>query len=169
MRCPGCCNPEMLDDRLANQRPVAALLDEALAANVEGLSFLGGEPFYQAEGFAELAEGAQDAGLSVMVFTGYTLAELEASEDPHAAQLLAHTDLLVDGRYDETKRTQARRWIGSENQVLHFLTSRYDPEDPQFSAPNTLEIRMVGTRITLNGFPVDGARTDVAFRRIKGR
>jgi anaerobic ribonucleoside-triphosphate reductase activating protein len=161
LRCAGCCNPEMLafnPKRPRDAVPAEALARQALETEgVEGVTFLGGEPFAQAPALAEVARAVRAGGLSVMVFSGYTIAELRAQAD--AAELLAHTDLLVDGRYDEARRTTARRWIGSDNQVMHFLTDRYQPDDPRFHAPNHLEIRMRDGVITLNGFPVAGART----------
>jgi anaerobic ribonucleoside-triphosphate reductase activating protein len=150
LRCPGCCNPEMLRfGRSARQVAPEALADEV--ADVEGVSFLGGEPFAQAEALAVLARLVRARGLSVMVFSGFTLAELR--ERPGAAALLAETDLLVDGRYDRRLRTTARRWIGSENQVLHFLTDRYRPDDLRFREPNHVELRWDGRTVTVNGFP----------------
>ena len=158
-RCPGCCNPEMLVFEKKTEMAVAELLADAKQADVEGFSFLGGEPFSQAAGFAALAEGAREAGLTVMIYTGYTLEELNAIEDPDVARLLAATDLLVDGRYEEALRTTERRWIGSTNQTLHFLSDAYRPDDPRFSEPNTVEIRMVDGELTLNGWPILGNRT----------
>lgn len=161
MRCPGCCNPEML--AFTQKQPTSAeeLVQQALSAGVEGVSFLGGEPFAQAEGLSYVAKEVRSRGLSVMVFTGFTLAELKAKEDPWVEALLSSTDLLVDGRYIEAQRTNARRWVGSENQVMHFLTDRYHPSDPRFSAANSLEIRLTSKGITINGFPVSGAKTRI--------
>lgn len=162
MRCPGCCNPEMLP--FAPREAIAAevLAARAIDAGVEGVSFLGGEPFAQAEALAEVARLVRGAGLSVMVFSGYTRAELD--DVPFSAALLAATDLLVDGRYVAEQRTTRRRWIGSENQVLHFLSDRYRADDPRFSEPNHLEIRMKGGVITLNGWPALGAATRVTSK-----
>lgn len=160
LRCVGCCNPEMLAFRPADRREPDELIAAAVAAGVEGVSLLGGEPFAQAAGLATLAEGVRARGLSVMVFSGYTLAELR-EQGPDAARLLAATDLLVDGRYDASRRTTTRRYIGSDNQVLHFLSPRYTPEDPRLHASNTLELRLRGGEITLNGWPVLGPRTRV--------
>ena len=42
---------------------------------------------------------------------------------------------------------------------MHFLTDRYAPDDPRFSEGNHLEIRLRNGTITLNGWPVLGART----------
>jgi len=140
-----------------------ALLRDIVQADVEGISLLGGEPFAQALGLASVAEGAQAAGLTVMVFSGHRLTQLQrrAQTEPGVARLLAATDLLVDGPYLAAKRTTTRRYIGSDNQGLHFLTDRYQPDDPRFSAPNHLELHLSGGVLTVNGYPVLGARTQI--------
>ncbi len=162
MRCPGCCNPELLQFEGGTLRTVDEIFGEVMASDVEGISLLGGEPFAAAEALATLAHAVRRQGRSVMVFTGYTLAELQGEGAPPGADaLLAETDLLVDGRYDKATHTTRRRWIGSDNQVLHFLTERYHPDDPRFSEPNTLEIRIDGDRVLINGFPIQGARTRI--------
>ncbi len=165
LRCPGCCNPEMLDASVSRtERSPGELVAEALAANVEGISLLGGEPFAQANGLASVAEGVRAAGLSVMVFSGYLLTQLQrrAGDDPGVARLLAATDLLVDGPYRERQRTTTRRYVGSTNQTMHFLSDFYRPDDPRFSAPNHVELHLKGGVLTLNGYPVLGARTKIS-------
>lgn len=159
LRCPGCCNPEMLDFVAADRRRAEDLVEEACAAEVEGISLLGGEPFAQAEALAPLAEGVRARGLSVMIYSGYTLAELQSQ--PQAGRLLAATDLLVDGRFEARQRSQRRRFIGSDNQVLHFLSARYRPDDPRLGGPNHVELRLRRGELTINGWPVLGPRTRV--------
>jgi anaerobic ribonucleoside-triphosphate reductase activating protein len=167
LRCPGCCNPEMLPVVERTRRSVDDITAEVLAAReehgIEGISLLGGEPTRQAGPLADVAAAAQAAGLSVMVYSGFTLAELQAEGDDDVRRLLSHTDLLVDGRYDETRRTTTRRFIGSDNQMLHFLTTRYRRDDPRLSADNTVELRVRvgsdGALFVVNGWPVHGART----------
>jgi anaerobic ribonucleoside-triphosphate reductase activating protein len=158
IRCAECCNPEMFDARRGQAIELDALrarVTEAQARGVIGVTFLGGEPFEQAAGLAELARHARSQEMTVMVFSGYTLAEIEAR--PDAAELLALTDLLVDGRYDRTRPEPSppsgRRWIGSANQVMHYLTSAYAPDDPRMREPNTIEIRLSKAGLLVNGWP----------------
>lgn len=161
MRCAGCCNPEMLAfDREGgvSTRPVRELLEILRGLDVEGVSLLGGEPFAHDTALASFAEGARALGRSVMVFSGYTLDELRASPRPDTARLLAATDLLVDGRYEASQRSTSRRWIGSDNQRLHRLTDRYRADDPRFAEPNHVELRLRGDALTVNGWPLFGAR-----------
>lgn len=159
IRCAQCCNPEMFDPRRGTPTELADLcaqLDAAKAAGVEGISILGGEPFEQAAGLADVAEAARARGLTVMVYSGYYLDEIKA-RGAEAARLLAAIDLLVDGRYDHTRPEPAppegRRWIGSRNQTMHYLTGAYAETDPRMRSENTIEIRIVDGKLLINGWP----------------
>lgn len=159
IRCPGCCNPHLFDGRRGEAVAVETLLAEVLTAlpDIEGLTFLGGEPFEQAAPLARLGAGAHALGLSVMVFSGYTLEELRAGGEPEVEALLRVTDLLVDGRYDAARPERRRRWVGSENQRFHYLTGRYSPEieRPRDGAPlREVEVRIEADgRVRANGWP----------------
>lgn len=165
LRCPGCCNPEMLPFAGGTQRRLADVVDELRASQeqhgIEGVTFLGGEPLAHVTGAAALARQARQLGLSVMVFSGYTLAEARQLPDAAVHELLALTDLLVDGPYVREQPEARRRWIGSANQQIHFLTDRYRADDPCWQRPNTLEIRLRDNEVTINGFPVKA----VSFQR----
>jgi anaerobic ribonucleoside-triphosphate reductase activating protein len=161
LRCPGCCNPEMLPFTGGQELSIAAVLDQLDAARtehkIEGITLLGGEPLAHAAAAALLATGTQRRGLSVMVFSGYTFEEAQALADPAVADLLRCTDILVDGPYVRDLPETRRRWIGSANQRIHFLSDRYRADDPCWRKPNTLEIRLSGTELTINGFPAPSA------------
>jgi anaerobic ribonucleoside-triphosphate reductase activating protein len=162
LRCPGCCNPEMLPfegGQLVNLPELLREIDAAAGRHgVEGITLLGGEPTAQAAAAAQLAVGVQRMGLGVVVFSGFTLEELRQKRDPHMDDLLRHTDILVDGPYLRALPETRRRWIGSQNQVIHFLTGRYRADDPAWTRPNSLEIRFQGGELQVNGFPAAEAR-----------
>ncbi|MBL8923608.1 MAG: radical SAM protein [Myxococcaceae bacterium] len=157
LRCPGCCNPEMfVHGKGGVELEPAALAAEVLATpGIEGLSVLGGEPFEQPEGVAELCRLVKAAGKTVMVYSGYTLDELRAlvKTTPAVQAVLDTADLLLDGRYDATKPETTRRWVGSTNQTLHFFTDAYRPDDPRFWTSNTVELRLERGKLTINGWP----------------
>jgi anaerobic ribonucleoside-triphosphate reductase activating protein len=161
LRCPGCCNPRMLPFEGGNAVSVADLAGRAIGAagpgGVEGITLLGGEPFAQARGAAGLARRVREAGLSVMVFSGHTIEQIRADPDPGAGELLGQVDLLVDGPYWRDQPETRRRWIGSSNQRVHALSGRYRVDDPAWERPDTLEIRLVGGSITVNGYPSPAA------------
>jgi anaerobic ribonucleoside-triphosphate reductase activating protein len=132
---------------------VVGQVQVAAGQGVEGITLLGGEPLAHAAGAAALARSMRELGLTVMVFSGYTLAEARGLSDPAVADLLAHTDILVDGPYLREQPEARRRWIGSANQQIHFLSDRYRADDPRWLLPNTLEIRLEGGELSVNGFP----------------
>lgn len=155
IRCPGCFNPHFWGTHGGTEQLVSDLAQRVAAANVEGITFLGGEPFEQADGLAQLAAAVRGQGLSVMTFTGYDRAFLESSLAPSGAgDLLAATDLLIDGRYDAATPDTLRPWVGSTNQRFHFLTNRYRYlEESLPSLRDTVEIRLAPDgQVTLNGW-----------------
>ncbi len=157
LRCPGCCNPEML--RFEGGTPmtladVAGQLSETHARDgLEGITLLGGEPLAHGAGGAALARAAHALGLNVMVFSGYLLEDARGMVDPAVQELLAEIDILVDGPYVREQPETRRRWIGSSNQRIHFLSERCDPHDPRWLQKNTLEIRLRDGELSVNGFP----------------
>ena len=162
LRCPGCCNPEYLPfdgGQSATVGEIVSLVEKAREeTGVEGITLLGGEPFAHAAPAAALASAAHERGLTVMAFTGFTLEQLREQADPHVAALLTDIDILVDGPYLREQPDTERRWIGSTNQRIHFLTPRYRADDACWQKKNTLEIRLRGLELTVNGFPAVGAK-----------
>ena len=122
--------------------------------DVEGLTLLGGEPFEQPGALAELARLVRARGQTVMTFTGYELDELRSAASPAVADLLNHTDLLVDGRFEVKRLDTARPWVGSTNQRFHALTDRYaELVDRLAALPDRLEIRVAPDgRVDVNGW-----------------
>ena len=161
LRCPGCCNPEMLPftggTAIALRDLLAQIEEAARVHNVEGITLLGGEPLAHAASSAALARAIRELGLTIMIFSGYTLEEARQLPDAAVAELLALTDILVDGLYLREQPETRRRWIGSTNQRIHFLSERYRADDPRWLQPNTLEIRLRGSELTVNGFPAHSA------------
>jgi len=157
LRCPGCCNPEMLSFQGGMERTVQSVCEEIRRAvelhSIEGITFLGGEPLSHASSAVPIAEYARNLGLSVMIFSGHILEEVHLLPDPNIPRLLVLADILVDGPFMRDLPDNTRRWIGSTNQRIHFLTDRYDANDPCWQESNTLEIRLRGKELTVNGFP----------------
>jgi anaerobic ribonucleoside-triphosphate reductase activating protein len=143
--------------RLMHLSEVLRAIDSAVEEGIEGITLLGGEPMAHADSAAPLARLVQARKLSVMVFTGFTIEELRGSRDSAVHELLAHTDILVDGPYRRDLPETRRRWIGSANQRVFFLSSRYRADDPAWLLPNTLEIRLSGLELKINGFPASQA------------
>ena len=118
-RCPGCHNPETHDPAGGYDSSTENIL-AAVAQNplLKGVTFSGGDPFLQAEAFAELARALHERGLDVITYTGYTIEQLLAGLERHPdwRALLEETDTLVDGPFLLEQKSLMLRFRGSKNQ-----------------------------------------------------
>lgn len=161
LKCEGCFNPHFWGKKGGSKVTVDALLKQVLSARkrnpqIEGVTFLGGEPFEQAEPLARLAKNLQMNNLTTMVFSGYTLDELldTKSRDYRARkEFLESIDLLVDGRYEKQNPDLQRPWVGSKNQTFHFLTDRYSHATLFEDTRDSLEITVFSSGLLqVNGW-----------------
>lgn len=119
---------------------------------VEGVTFLGGEPFSQAAGLAELGSVLRKNGHSIVTFTGYYLEHLIDHASQDWLDLLKVTDLLIDGPFVKSKLDLSRPWIGSSNQRYHFLTDRYSESAVLSETSNKIEVRLsTSGEVSING------------------
>jgi anaerobic ribonucleoside-triphosphate reductase activating protein len=159
LKCHGCFNPHLWIQDKSKERDVAQVISQIEVAlgtepDVEGLSFLGGEPFNQAEALAEIANYFHGLGYSLTTFTGFTYESLlsQSKLRPGFSRLLSETDLLIDGPFIEDRLDRSRPWLGSTNQKYRFLTDRYSMKDIDSSA-DAIEITIDETgEILLNGW-----------------
>jgi anaerobic ribonucleoside-triphosphate reductase activating protein len=165
--CLGCIAPEWIPRQPAREMRPARLAAELLAhPDVTGLTFSGGEPMAQAAGLAQVIEIARrQRDLTLICFTGYRLAELRSrSPGPGVAELLARTDVLIDGRY-VAARNDGRGMRGSSNQQVHMLTGRLAHVAGELAdGPRRTEIRLRGPSALLVGVP--GREVAETFDRV---
>lgn len=164
LKCKGCFNPHFWSQHGGSIKDVDSMLQDVISARekfpeIEGVTFLGGEPFEQAESLAELSRGLRKLDFSIMVFSGYTLAELkdhQSREYGSRLNLLSSIDLLADGRYQQDNVDTDRPWVGSKNQEFHFLTERYSEETLLNSVKDGLEITVLNSgEVKINGWATD--------------
>ena len=153
--CRGCFNSEACSPQGGYDASVDDVVRDILGADgIEGVTLSGGEPFQQPRPLAELCRRVKEAGLSVFVFSGYTLGEIQASSDPAAHCLLGLIDILLAGRFVETRACRSL-WRGSENQTVHFLTDRYRAQDFDLDS-GAAEVEVILGRsgeVVITGFP----------------
>jgi anaerobic ribonucleoside-triphosphate reductase activating protein len=157
IRCPGCFNPHLWTSRGGQRITPAELADTVLAAGADGVTLLGGEPFEQAGALAQVAKRVQDAGRSVMTFSGYSLAELRsavAAGRDDVADLLAHTDLLAAGPFRADRIDTVRPWVGSTNQELVLLSDRFPDLLAELDeTPDRVEVTVSASgEVSVNGW-----------------
>lgn len=117
--CPGCHNAVTHDFDGGYDCSVEKIL-AAIDANplLDGVTFSGGEPACQPEGFLVLAKAVKERGLDIVMYSGYTYEELllMAEGDGALDALLQLVDVLVDGRYEADRRDLTLLFRGSRNQ-----------------------------------------------------
>lgn len=143
-RCEGCITPDSQPlDGGEIVKVVDIICELKKHPDIEGITISGGEPFLQSAALSVLAKWCSDQGLGVIVFSGYTLAQLQRKKNAQSssAEFLAYIDVLVDGLYiaDENKDTGFR---GSQNQEFHFLTDRYKGDLNYFNDYSKLQFEV---------------------------
>lgn len=154
LRCQGCFNSGFWPFNSGQRITVSALIDLLLReSTTEGVSFSGGEPFSQPGPLAEVAMQVQAAGKGVLIFTGFTSNDLRTSHSPQIQRLLAATDLLVAGPYEQHNACK-HPLLASANQELVYLTERY--RNKTLGTRKTeYHISNAGD-VTVTGFPLKG-------------
>lgn len=150
--CKGCFAKETWDfesGKIYSVKELYNLINSQV--NIEGVTFLGGEPFEQAKELSELSKMVKRDNLSVLCFTGYTLEELKVKKDKYINEFLSNIDLLIDGGFEQEHFDLSRPWVGSSNQRFIFLTDRYCENDLK-KYKNKIELHLdYDGRIEING------------------
>ena len=85
-----------------------------------GITFSGGDPFFQAESCSEIARYCQEKGLNVWCYTGFTYEKLlELSiKNESILNFLSQIDVLVDGKFIQEQKSYDAIFRGSKNQRI---------------------------------------------------
>lgn len=119
--CPGCHNPEthsFNDGCLLDIDEVKEMIDNL--EGQDGVTFSGGDPFYQPEACFTLAKHIKKRGLNVWCYTGFlfeTLIEL-SKKNSKIMDFLKEIDVLVDGPFLLEKKSYDAIFRGSTNQRI---------------------------------------------------
>jgi anaerobic ribonucleoside-triphosphate reductase activating protein len=148
--CPGCFNLASWPFEI-NQLITIDTLAEKILKNSRntGVTFSGGEPFWQAPALASLARKLKAAGLNVMSFTGFTLKLLQSESAPPGSQeLLEQLDILVDGPFVESLAIHSPTSpVSSSNQRVHILNPAFQEQITWASDQIEIHVLKDGSRI----------------------
>lgn len=112
------------------------IVSRVLADEFANVTFSGGDPMFQPEGFTEVAAAIKARSeKTIWCYTGYRFEDLLFH--PQQAQLLRYVDVLVDGPFVQALRDESLLFRGSSNQRLidvpaslragEAVLFRYDP------------------------------------------
>ena len=130
-QCSGCHNPETWDFNGGKPLPANIIeqLKEAITANgiQRNFSILGGEPLAEEnkETVLQILQAIRESfpDITICLWTGYTLEELQNMNDSTISNILSSINVLIDGRYEQDQRDVSLMLRGSRNQKIHILNS----------------------------------------------
>lgn len=116
-RCPGCHNPTSWDFNAGTIYDVDELADIVISHEFN-VTLTGGDPLQtpDTEALLHLIKRLKSAGLSIWLYTGYTLEE--AQRISKLRPILAEIETLVDGPFIEDLRDPSLPFRGSSNQRI---------------------------------------------------
>jgi anaerobic ribonucleoside-triphosphate reductase activating protein len=118
--CKGCHNPQSWDFNGGREMTTDEIMKIIEADPYADVTFSGGDPMYQAEGFIELARAIrQRTDKTIWCYTGFTYEAL--LKMPKQRELLELIDVLVDGPFVESLRDPDLLFRGSSNQRIISL------------------------------------------------
>lgn len=135
--CPGCFNKEAWDFNYGKpftDETIEYIIGLLSFSHYKGITFLGGEPFAASnqEGLLRLAKKVKETypDKTIWCFTGYDF-EKEIMKEmydkwPYTKELLSYIDVLVDGRFVESKKDLGLRFKGSSNQRTIMVQESLD-------------------------------------------
>lgn len=124
--CKGCFNADLMNPN--SGEPFTARTWGHLATllssdYISGLSLLGGDPLHprNLKGIKLIVDTVKEQfpTKDIWLWTGYTLEDLTQEQ----REIVESVDMLIDGRYDETKKTR-KPFRGSDNQVQYQIVDR---------------------------------------------
>ena len=120
-KCPGCHNPQThsFDDGFElDIEEVKEEIDELVGQ--DGVTFSGGDPFYQVEACLELAKYIKSKKLNVWCYTGFTYESLISlsKNNPKIKEFIKTIDVLIDGPFLLEQKSLDCAFRGSKNQRI---------------------------------------------------
>lgn len=119
--CEGCFNKETHDFVGGELKEVDNLINDVIDNPLlKGVTFSGGDPLEQAEGFSYMAKAFKKKGLNIWCYTGYTFEQIlnMMKEDKELYELIINIDILVDGKFEIKNKKDGLKFRGSTNQRL---------------------------------------------------
>lgn len=117
--CPSCHNPFTHDFNGGDLVDIDDVLDaiECLEGQ-DGITLSGGDPFFQPASCTKIAKKAHELGMNVWAYTGFIYEDLIKNGNKDILELLTEIDVLIDGKFDPSKKSLDLEFRGSSNQRI---------------------------------------------------
>ncbi len=115
--CPSCHNPSTHSfdgGELVDVEDVIERIENL--SNQDGITFSGGDPMFQAKACSIIAKKIHELGMNVWAYTGFTFEELLDKGNKEILDFLRNIDVLIDGKFELSKKSLDIKFRGSTNQ-----------------------------------------------------
>ena len=154
--CAGCMTPDSQSFEGGQDISVETIAELILnIQDIEGITITGGEPFAQSEPIVRLLKILKkQKDFGVIVYSGYTMKQLNQKNSHIIKEFLNLIDTLIDGKYIEMLN-DGKSARGSSNQQICQLTSRYDKIYNTYCKENSrnIELHLQKEQIMVVGIP----------------
>ncbi|MGI6243651.1 MAG: anaerobic ribonucleoside-triphosphate reductase activating protein [Prevotella sp.] len=135
--CPGCHNPMSWDINNGHEMSTEDIMKVIEADPFANVTFSGGDPMFQPEGFTELAQAIRKrTHKTIWCFSGFKFETL--MRNPRQRRLLELIDVLVDGPFVRELRDESLVFRGSSNQrIIDVQASLREGNVLQFKIHNS--------------------------------
>ena len=120
-KCPGCHNPQTHSFDEGFELDIEEVREQIDALEgQDGITFSGGDPFYQVEACLELAKYIKLKKMSIWCYTGFTYEALISlsKNNPKIKEFLKTIDVLIDGPFILEQKSLDCVFRGSKNQRI---------------------------------------------------
>ena len=133
--CEGCHNSQTWDFKEGSFITINSIYEQIIQnPMLNGVTFSGGEPFMQADALYELLRMLKlhykkiNKSFNYTLYSGFTLEQLQNTDNNKIFKLLYNIDYLIDGRFDINQKSMDCKFRGSKNQKMYERI----PETNQF-------------------------------------
>jgi len=145
--CRKCINPQFQDIKGGYEISFEMLSKKIKRSieqyNVNGITFSGGEPLYQAECLCTFVKQIkEEIELNIFMFTGYTYSELNEIQ----REVWDMCEMIVSGSYMYDQKGNTEKWLSSSNQKLSF-DPRFEELEVFNRTPSEITIKEDGSII----------------------
>lgn len=119
--CEGCHNPQTHSFNEGTLVEVEDIINQIKEFEFQdGITFSGGDPFFQPEACSIIAKYAKENNLNVWCYTGFLFEELVklSTKNVHIKEFLDTIDILIDGPFKIEERDFNVKFRGSRNQRI---------------------------------------------------
>ncbi len=117
--CEGCHNPQTHDFEGGRYVKISDIVEDIKKDPLlKGITLSGGEPFMQARQLSKLVSKLDKNKYDVMTYTGFEYEYLikNANSENGYIELLKSSDILIDGKFEPSKKSALIPFRGSTNQ-----------------------------------------------------